>query len=218
MRYAKLIIAIGIIICAFKSKAQNTQTIEPKGEYAQIHTDNDIRILRVLVDSTIDRNQRQKLADSIKQSPNIYMPPDLYALSYYLFNTERQNEAMFWFYLAQLRARYDVNRCADKTASAVNYNDTFGPPINQYAFAHLDTLRQVIRRVVAFEKINNEAYDQRWINLTGIGAISSGLDEKNSRKNNQLSLPQNQWPAIRTKTINDYWTGFEEYLSNKKDK
>jgi len=199
--------------------AQVTQHyVEPKGEYKQINTTNDIRIMHVFMDSNVDPDKREKLADSIKQSPNGYIPPDLYGLSYYLFNAQRQTEAMFWYYLAQLRARYDVNRCADKTANADDYNSTFGESINPYAVAHLDTLKQVIEKVINFEKANNEIYDQRWINLSGMGAMLAGLGDKKQAKNKQLSLPEGQWPAIRTKTLEDYQSGFEEAMVQLKNR
>src|ERR1700761_6610805 len=98
---------------------------------------------------------------------------------------------MFWFSLAQLRARYDINRCADKTVTASGYNVSIGYPINQYAMEHVDSLKKVVERVVAFERANNELYDQRWINLES--ASESGNDDNNSNNLKEpFSLPQDQ--------------------------
>jgi len=193
----------------------DVHTVEPVGVYKEIDMTNTIRIVKLLVDTSTNFVAKNKLIDSIEQNPNNYIPPVLYVLSYEVFNSGNKVDGSFWFYLAQLRARYDINRCADKTANAAEYNSTFGPSINQYALTRIDTLQQIIKKVVAFERANQENYDQRWINLTGMNAMSEGLGEKSDNK--PLSLPENQWAEIRKKTIDDYYNDFENYvMSNKK--
>jgi hypothetical protein len=79
---------------------------------------------------------KRLIIDSILHHPNHYNPAVLYVLSRELFRLERKEATTYWFYLAQLRARYDANRCADisaKQAVAV-LNLEFGPDINKYAF------------------------------------------------------------------------------------
>lgn len=152
----------------------------------------------MLADST--HADKTAIIDSVEHSPDKYIPPVLYVLSYVLFNSDKKNEAAFWFYLAQLRARYDVNRCADKTANASEYNQKFGPDINKYATQNLDSLQMLMNNVISFEKNHTETYDQRWINLTGMVAMSAGLGDKKAQKKT-LSLPEEQWPVIKEKKL-----------------
>lgn len=212
----KTIVILLIILPAFIIKAQNVtnHTVEPKGVYREIDTKNDTKLMSLLLGPK--NSGQSKLVGSIIQTPNTYDPPVLYALSKALFTSGKYNDAIFWFYLAQLRARYDANRCADKTASAAQYNQTFGPDINQYAFAHLDDLEKIIPKVIAFERSNEEKYDQRWINLTGMDAMNSGLTNK--AENKALSKPKSEWPAIKKKTIDDYESGFKEAMISMKKK
>ncbi len=206
----KTTVILLLILPVFVTRAQNitNHTVKPKGAYSKIDTKNDNRIMSSVLNP---KNPTQsKLIDSIIKSPNTYDPPVLYALSKALFTSGKYNDAIFWFYLAQLRARYDVNRCADKSASAAQYNQTFGPDINQYAFAHLDDLEKAISKVIAFERSNEEKYDQRWINLTGMSAMNSAF--ANKAGNEPLSKPTNEWPVIKKKTIDDYESGFKEAM------
>ena len=212
----KTIVILLIILPVLIAKAQTVtnHTVEPKGVYREIDTKNDTRLMSLLLGPK--NSDQSKLIGSIIQSPNTYDPPVLYALSKALFTSGKYNDAIFWFYLAQLRARYDVNRCADKTASAAQYNQTFGPDINQYAFAHLSDLEKAISRVIAFERSNEEKYDQRWINLTGMDAMNASLADKAGNKT--LSKPKTEWPAIKKKTVDDYESDFKEAMSSLKKK
>jgi hypothetical protein len=209
-----------LLFLLFGGFAANAQTIinhevESKGVYKEINLSNDIRVIKLLLDTNFN-TPRENLIDSVELRANYYTPPVLYALSNILFFLKRSNEATYWFYVAQLRARYDVNRCADKTANAEEYNQNFGPVINNYALTHLDTLEKIIPRVVEFVRSNEERYDQRWINLTGMDAMSAGLDDKPIYK--KLSLDKSKWPAIKTKTIDDYYSGFKEALAGFRKK
>jgi hypothetical protein len=207
MKYILLILSA--FLFAISAKAQNIENhyVEPVGEYKQINIANDTRIFISLLDTL---KESHILVDSVKSFANNYIPPVLYALSYRLYFEKNYNEAMYWFYLAQLRSRYDVNRCADKTANASNYNQTFGPQINKYAFAHLDTLEKIIPRVVEFIRNNEENYDQRWINLSGMDAMSASLGGKNKKK--ALSVDKINWPAIKTKTVDAFFSDFKEVV------
>lgn len=196
--------------------AQNAETnmVQPVGVYKEINMANDTRVCQLLADSTYAG--RGKLADSVVLNASSYTPPVLYFLSNTLFSMKKYYNAEYWFYVAQLRARYDVNRCADNTATAANYNQTFGPQINTYAIEveNLDTLTQIVKRAVDYVKTNDEHYDQRWINLTGMSAMTAGIEGKT--KGEQLSKDPKDWPAIKSSTIKDYCDGFLEFLASRK--
>ncbi|MDN5853813.1 MAG: hypothetical protein L0K86_13400 [Actinomycetia bacterium] len=52
---------------------------------------------------------------AVLETPQRYVPPVLYAPAAVLFARGRRAEGGFWYYAAQLRARFDVRRCADPT-------------------------------------------------------------------------------------------------------
>ena len=199
------------------SFAQSVTNIEvaPKGVYKNINFSNDSRVAKLLLDTNIS-DSKVALIDSIEHNANNYTPPVLYVLSRVLFSEKKYNDAAYWFYIAQLRARYDTNRCTDKTASPDRYNEIFGPDINKYAFTHLDTLEIIIQKVVTFVRSNEEQYDQRWINLEGLDAMSVSLGNKPSSK--KINVDKSLWPAIKKKTIDSYYNDFVEYLATYRKK
>jgi len=212
-----LLILILTLIC-FDIFAQNVTNheVEPTGVYKQVATNlqGDINIAMALLDSTT--TDKSKLIDSVEDHANNFIPPVLYILSGVLYNYHKFNEAAFWFYVAQLRARYDVNRCTDKTASAATYNMNYGPSINDYALKHLDTLEKIVARVVSFVRMNDELYDQRWINLNGMQAVTEGLGGDKSGQ--PLSVDRKKWPAIKQQTVDSYFSDFEEMLASYRKK
>ncbi|QKJ31010.1 hypothetical protein HQ865_15025 [Mucilaginibacter mali] len=212
----KLIITIFCFCYVLTVKAQiGTQhVVEPTGNYKQIDLSKELLVISRISDP--NNKQKAKLIDSVESVTNNFTPSVLYILSSVLFSDNQKERGMFWFYVAQLRARYDVNRCADKTASAARYNQMIGPPINKYAFEHLDTLERIIARVIDFVRNNNENYDQRWINMEGMGAFDSAMNP--DHKNEPLSIPKDKWAAIKAKTIEDYSNGFKETLASQKAK
>ncbi|NNG18129.1 hypothetical protein HJ590_00805 [Naumannella sp. ID2617S] len=146
-------------------------------------------------------------------SPQLFAPPVFYLLSHALLAEGRPQEAMFWFYAGQLRARFDANRCADFTArQAVSVlNDRFGEPINRYAFAHLEELAEVVPRVLAWDRATPHDYDHRWINLHGMAAMQTTLDP--GVPHTPQSLPAESWESLAEQTREEYWAGFCEALA-----
>jgi hypothetical protein len=189
--------------------SQTTTYVKPKGIYAEIEVARSNKAIENLSDE--NKTLQQQTVDSILSSPNIYNPPVLYALSRVLYNQNKKDEAAFWFYVAQLRARYDANLCLDNSAKdAVSIlNNEYGPDINKYAFQNTDSLEKTVIKVVDYVKNNDENYDHRWVNLHGMDAF---LDTKSKK----ISEPKGKWAAIKKKTIDDYYNGFIEYVKNKK--
>jgi hypothetical protein len=187
-----------------------TKQVQPKGIYKEIEVAKHNKTIEHLHGK--NKNLKQQAVSSILQSPNDYNPPVLYALSRELFLQDKKEEASFWFYVAQLRARYDANRCADRSATqAVSIlNGEYGPDINKYAFANHDFLKSTVEKVVEFVKTNEENYDHRWLNLHGMGVF---LNEEGEA----LSKPQEEWPAIKLKTVDDYYSSFLDYLAKQKE-
>ncbi|MDC3388858.1 hypothetical protein OAX11_05050 [Flavobacteriaceae bacterium] len=202
--------SISIVNTAFSQSEQIV--VEPKGVFKEIDVirhNEAIEIIR-------GNNTKQKaiILKKIKNKPNFYNPNVLYALSNELFNQDKKEEAMYWFYLAQLRARFDANLCMDKSATqAVNVlNNTYGPNINKFAFNDLKKLKKTVTSVVSFVRKNQEDYDHRWLNLHGMWYFLAGLDDKSEIK--ELSQPKVNWASIKKKTVDNYYNSFTKYLSS----
>jgi len=95
-------------------------------------------------------------------------------------------------------------------------NSDYGPDINKYAFQDIDKLEIIVKKIVDFVRANEENYDQRWINLHGMDAVLASMDDNAEKK--ELSQPKDKWAEIKKKNIDDYYSGFIEYVKSKKYK
>ncbi len=187
--------------------------IPPVGIFKEIDVARHNRAIDLL--SQGSKKERKLMLDSVLENPDFYNPPVLYAVSHELYQLKRMDEAAYYFYLAQLKARIDANICADKTATqkVSILNSEYGPDINQFAMADLVMLEKTITEVIAHVKSHADNYDRRWLNLHGMWAVQASLD--NNFEIKELSQPAKDWADIKTKTINDYYSGFQNMLKSK---
>ena len=187
----------------------DTEVVKPKGQGAKI----DVKLLNQTM-KILDKGTaaaKKNAVQRVLKSPEKYAPPVFYALSQVLFQQGEKDDAAFWFYAGQLRARYDANRCADVSArSAVAVlNETYGPTINKYTFQDIPKLEKLIPKVVEWDRKTKHDYDHRWINLHGMDVMIEGLGDGDSgTKPKTQSLPESQWEKIAEKTRKDYQNGF----------
>ncbi|WP_199118508.1 hypothetical protein [Pedobacter sp. ASV28] len=205
-----LMVTIGLLSVA---KAQTTD-IKPQGIYKEIDISKQNNVIEILKGE--NKELKQQTVDNILQNPSDYNPPVIYALSRELYLQDKKEEATYWFYLAQLKARYDANLCMDNSAKQAvpMLNNEYGPEINKYAFQDIKTLEKTIYKVVNFMRTNEDHYDHRWINLHGMDAILAGMDSTSEKK--ELSQPKKKWDEIKKKTVDDYYNGFIEYVKTLK--
>lgn len=204
-------IMFGIIGCS--SQHQKTY-LKMKGVYAEIDTIKSREAIQLLSDKSEEKVSNTIL--SIKANPENYAPPVLYELSRALFSRDQKDEAAFWYYAGQLRARFDANRCSDISArqAVAVLNQEYGTPINQYTFQDLNKLESLIHRVVEWDRSTPYNYDHRWINLHGLGATLSAMGEPSS--DTSLSLPVEQWETIAENTRKKHLENLEEVLIQAK--
>ncbi len=85
---------------------------------------------------------------------------------------------------------------------------------------NLSKLEKVVPEVLAWDKKTAHNYDQRWINLHGMGSMLTSLGDKDQSKRDPgevaMSLPQAEWPQIEEETRKNYLKGFQETLSEAK--
>ena len=195
--------------------AQQQVPVQPRGEYAQI----DVRLVNETMAALLGPNAdlQQRTILQVKQQPEKFAPPVFYALSGALMQRGEKDDAAFWFYAGQLRARFDANRCADVSArQAVNtLTHLFGQDVNRHAFQDIPKLEALIPRVVEWDRQTPHRYDHRWINLHGMNAILAS-EGATPQAPAALSAPQEEWERIAEKTRQDYLEGFREAMTRFK--
>jgi len=192
--------------CALALAKGSDITVEPEGIYKAI----DVRLATDTIKALRESKgkARVEVINNITDQPENFAPPVLYLLSSVLFEQDKKDEAMFWFYAGQLRGRIDANICADRSARAAigALNQRFGAPINRYSFTNILLLTNTVERVLAWEEKTPCHYDRRWINLHGMAAITGDT-------NAPLSAPKEQWEAIRKQTRDEYRSTFHAALA-----
>lgn len=216
-RRALVVMAASFFVAAGSPALAQDRTLTPRGEYARIDTRATNEAIAAL--SRGDEAAQDRVIAQVKAQPEGFAPPVFYVLSRVLFQRGQKDEAAFWFYAGQLRARFDANRCADVSArQAVSaLNQQFGGPINQYAFQDIAKLEALVPRVVAWDRQTPHRYDHRWINLHGMNAVLSATDPK-APAQAALSLPEAEWPQIAEKTRQDYLAGFRDAMVEMKNR
>lgn len=181
--------------------------MKPTGAYATIDTSGDIKLMRTLLKGSPEEKERS--IKFVLQSPTKFSPGVLFGLSVALFERGDKDNAMFWFLLADVRARYDAQRCADDSArsGASALRTQFGEVLYPYMRQNPAELEATIPKVLAWDASHGYDYDHRWINLHGLKVLAA---ESNAKNQPELSLPKSEWTGIRNKVRSN----FEEEYKN----
>ncbi|WP_417618293.1 hypothetical protein [Oceanisphaera sp.] len=182
------------------SQSQTPQEITPKGEFAQIDVAKSQQAMDAITGGNGD------IINDILKSPNDYAPPVLYLISAIMFDNDYQDQATFWFYAAQLRARSDANKSGDNTAHAAvsQLNQRFGIKITPYAMSNPDRLQSIVNQVLEWDSEQARNYDARWIALQSKDVLTE------SRVN---FAPRDKWQEINALTRNQFRQGLEQALT-----
>lgn len=201
----------------YQSLGAEDRVLPAAGETAEIDVSLANETVKILTKGS--SSEKEAKIKEIQAAPEKYAPPVLYVLSATLFQQGKKDEAAFWFYAGQVRARFDSNRCADVSAreAVAVLNQQYGPSINKYAFQNVDKLEALIPRVIEWDRKTPHKYDHHWINLHGMGAVLEALGANDAKgKPSPLNLPEEQWDKIAEKTRADYLEGFREVLAEMK--
>lgn len=184
--------------------SSRTIVVDPPGELREVDTGPALRAIERLAGG--GRGARAAL-DDVLSAPHRVLPPVLYAASEVLTAQRRPAEAAVWFYAAQLRARYDANRCTDPSAAAALglLRDRYGEPVNRWAFADPRRVRRAAVTAVAWDRGAPHDYDHRWIALHGMRAFLPG-------DGSPVSVPEREWPALAARIRAEYLAGLREVL------
>ena len=90
-------------------------------------------------------------------------PAAYYILAAKLLREDRRDEAVFWFYLGQLRARAHLAARPDLEPSGdpalfASFNAVLGQPINQYAFGDIPALVRTIDAVLDWDRDHPDSF------------------------------------------------------------
>ena len=101
----------------------------------------------------------EALAAGIQHEP----PSAAFETTKVLWEADRKDDAVFFFYLGQLRfrARLLTNPKLDPSGEPALFNAlmaTIGPPINQYAFGDIQKLVATVDRVIAWDDSHADEY------------------------------------------------------------
>lgn len=174
----------------------------------------DMAPTNAMIDRLRAPGSRAGAVAEILADPSGAAPPVLCLLSEILCAEGDFRGAMFWFYAGQLRARFDANRCRDRSAAGAvdRLTARFGPAVNRHGFAHLDELADVVAQVLEWDRTTPHAYDHRWISLHGMAMMRATLDPSFAVSENDISQPEERWPDIAEQTRNTYAAGFRAAL------
>ena len=93
-------------------------------------------------------------AEEMVRNPlNLNEPLQLFSPAFALFQNGKKDEAVFWFYAAQLRTRQQlVFEKGDRGQLLAVMQMTMGGPINNYAFQNISKLNQILDKVLKWDK------------------------------------------------------------------
>lgn len=102
---------------------------------------------------------RDEPLDSLIQNAEHAPPITLVLLAKRLYDVDRRDEAVFWFYVGQLRWRaclIQSRNCDGQTFSRLF--ETVGPDINQYAFRTIPAFSSMVESVLAWDASHHDDY------------------------------------------------------------
>ncbi|MEM1381738.1 MAG: hypothetical protein AAGH41_14040 [Pseudomonadota bacterium] len=156
---------------------------------ADLLSDNEARV-----------NQARLLIESAPQD----YPPYLYAaLSDALARAGAREEAQFWYYTSELRARYDANRCNLSTSAERHVRvltEVYGKGFALDAIERPKAVAETLASVIAFDAGTDNRYDPRWIYYLPVDAEPYNGRETNVPPADAACQPEERWPLIKEAT------------------
>lgn len=182
--------------------------VHPQGEYATVDNKPIAQTIHLLATTTGD--QSDALIAQIESHSGDYAPPVLFMLSVVLYQHRFLDDATFWYNAARVRASFDAARCADVTArgAVMKLMSQVPVPLRRAQFDDTEKLHDIAQRAVKWDETTPYHYDYRWINLSGMNAVASGMGNTDVL-NRPMTLPQEQWVALATRVRLEYLASME---------
>lgn len=100
---------------------------------------------------------RDEPIETLLQSVEHAHPIAMLLLAKRLYDLDRRDEAVFWFYVGQLRWRACMATCGGGQAFA-RLHETIGPDLNQHAFRTLPAFQSMVESVLAWDASHHDDY------------------------------------------------------------
>jgi hypothetical protein len=127
--------------------------------------------------------------DPMSKSPEQLMkgiesahPATYYVLAKKLFESDRKDDAVFWFYAGQLRYRFHLSASPGLDPSGdpalfASLGEVVGRPINEWAFGDLKALDATIGRVLQWDEEKPNGFTSKKDHAEELKKIRAGLGE-----------------------------------------
>jgi len=105
----------------------------------------------------------KKTPDQLKKGIENQHPATYYILAQKLFESGKKDEAVFWFYVGQLRYRFHLLANPNLEPSGdpalfASFSEVIGRPINEYAFGDLKALDATLEKVLAWDEATGNGF------------------------------------------------------------
>jgi len=198
----------GIVLCAllvFQGLAADVANAQGRAEvvearsagpYAQIETTATSEVLAEF--RSPDPSIRDAALQKALDQPQNYAPPAHYAAAASLMERQRPEDAIFWFYVAHMRAVNDALILTDTTAASGvdSLRASYGDAILQYAESVPEVWWRQASAAVDWERRNAPDYDRRWLALHGMRAMRYSLAADGGTVFEEITVPVEQWEDI----------------------
>jgi hypothetical protein len=198
-------------ICFFVSSTlADTQLIEPIGIYKTIDITEAKDATHTLANGTSE--DKQKVISDVINSSEKYSPPVLYAVSNEFAKNNQLDEALFWFYAAQLRASGDAKLSADPSSASgvMLLNSSMNANTRKHQFTVVDKLEGIVDSAISWDIKTLRKYDTRWISVYGSKAMRHARFGEPAPTD--LSIPAADWESTLTKAREEWHQGFIKAL------
>lgn len=119
------------------------------------------------------------IEQTIARAPEL-PPVSLYQLAGRLFAAGRRDEAVTWFYIAQIRSRFRLAAMPDLPADGepalyAALMDTLGKPINEWAFGDVDRVAAQMTAALDWDAAHANATTPKAANAAVLAQVRGGL-------------------------------------------
>lgn len=181
------------------------------GDTAQVwnHLQKNDSLFYALITQDIKEEQ----LDAIRVNADAFIPPVIFALAQDLFDNGSKNEAVFWYYVALLRAMNDTQQeelLFDKNKHTIFlYTQIFGKSIETYSTANIDQSEKLILAACDYVREFPALYSSSWIFLDGAENEKDLADFPVTSKNSQEIKQQ------RLCTVDKFEENLNKYLNGE---
>jgi hypothetical protein len=125
---------------------------------------------------------KEQTVDQLKDHIENKHPATYYQLAGKLFGDGKKDEAVFWFYLGQLRYRFHLaaSKNLDPSGDPALFgslSEVVGRPLNEYAFGDIPKLAGTIDKVLEWDTTHENGFTPKKGNEATLASIRDGLVE-----------------------------------------